>query len=121
MAITPLVINIFPWNLHHCTQHRQSYLAGHILLWLLIFSASAPPVNVVATQSGSSAPVEVTWSSPSDEANIITSTGYRIFYGSGKNASVSAVATYVGQNISVRSEGDQLYSELINTSITIGE
>ena len=85
-------------------------------------------MNVVATQSGSSAPVEISWSPPPDGANIIT--GYRIFYGSRKNTSVSAVATYVGlkvdgnyigQNISVRSEGDQLYSELINTSITLGE
>ena len=28
---------------------------------------------------------------------------------------------YVGQNISIRSEADQLYSELINVSITDGE
>ena len=85
-------------------------------------------MDVVATQSGSSAPVEVSWSPPSDGANIIT--GYRIYYGSGKNTSVEAVATsiglrvngnYVGQNISVRSEADQLYSELISTSITVGE
>ena len=26
MVVTPLMINIFPWNLHHCTQYRQSYL-----------------------------------------------------------------------------------------------
>ena len=85
-------------------------------------------MDVVATQSGSSAPVEVSWSPPSDGANIIT--GYRIYYGSGKNTSVEAVATsiglrvngnYVGQNISVRSEADQLYSEFISTSITVGE
>ena len=87
-------------------------------------------MNVVATQSGSSAPVEVSWSPPPDGARANIITVYRIFYGSGKNASVSAVATYIGlkvdgnyigQNISVRSEGDQLYSELINTSITLGE
>ena len=85
-------------------------------------------MNVVATQSNSSAPVEVRWSPPSDGADIIT--GYRIFYGSGKNTTVQAVASsiglrvigsYVGQNISVRSEADELYSELINASITIGE
>ena len=85
-------------------------------------------MNVVATQSSSSAPVEVSWSPPSDGADIIT--GYRIFYDSGKNTSVQAVATsiglrvignHVGQNISVRSEADQLYSKLINTSTTIGE
>ena len=94
----------------------------------LHFSASAPPLAVQATQSSSSAPVEVSWSPPSDGANSIT--GYRIFYGSGKNTTVQAVATsiglrvdgsHVGQNISVRSEADQLYSELISTSVTIGE
>ena len=83
------------------------------MLWLL-------------TQSSSSAPVEVSWSPPSDGADIIT--GYRIFYGSGKNTTVQAVASsigwrvigsYIGQNISVRSEADELYSELINASITI--
>ena len=82
----------------------------------------------MATQSSSSAPVEVRWSPPSDGADIIT--GYRIFYGSGKNTTVQAVASsiglrvignHIGQNISIRSEADQLYSELINTSITIGE
>ena len=85
-------------------------------------------MNVVVTQSSSSAPVEVSWSSPSDGANIIT--GYRIFYGRGKNTSVQSVATsiglrvsgnFVGQNVSIRSEADQLYSELINTSVTVGE
>ena len=95
---------------------------------MTFFSASASPVDVVATQSGSSAPVEVSWSPPSDGANIIT--GYRIYYGSGQNTSVEAVATsiglrvdgnYIGQNISIRSEADQLYSELISTSITVGE
>ena len=92
------------------------------------FSASAPPVDVVATQSSSSVPVEVSWSPPSDGANIIT--GYRIVYGSGKNTSVQSVATYiglkvngnyVGQNVSIHSEANQLYSELINTSVTVGE
>ena len=85
-------------------------------------------MNVVATQSSSSAPVEVSWSPPSDGDNIIT--GYRIFYGSRKNTSVQSVATsiglrvngnYVGQNVSIRSEADQLYSELISTLVTIGE
>ena len=101
------------------------------MIWLsdvTIFSASAPPVDVVATQSSSSAPVEVSWSPPSDGANIIT--GYRIFYGGGNNTSVQSVTNsiglrvdgnYIGQNVSIRSEADQLYSELINTSVTVGE
>ena len=72
--------------------------------------------------------MEVSWSPPSDVAKIIS--GYRIFYGSGKNVSVGAAATYIGlrvdgnyigQNISVRSEADQMYSELISTSVTVGE
>ena len=93
------------------------------------FPASAPPLNVRATQSSSSAPVEVSWSPPTDGANIIT--GYRIYYGSGENILVPSVAVtfigfrvngnYVGQNISIRSEADQLYSELINASVTEGE
>ena len=96
----------------------------------LIAIVLAPPLNVRATQSGSSAPVEVSWSPPSDGANSIT--GYRIFYGSEKNISVGAAATYiglrvngnfVGQNMSIRSETDLLYSELISTtvSVTVGE
>jgi hypothetical protein len=88
-------------------------------------------VNVVATQSNSSAPVEVSWSPPSDGANSIT--GYRIFYGIGKNISVGAAAVatytvglrvngnYVGQNVSIRSEADRLYSELISTAVIVGE
>ena len=32
----------------------------------------APPMDTLATQSGSSAPVEVSWSPPSDGANNIT-------------------------------------------------
>ena len=43
-------------------------------------------VNVQAIQSSSSAPVEVSWSLPSDGA--IDTTGYKIFYGSGENVSV---------------------------------
>ena len=73
-------------------------------------------MDVLATQSSSSAPVEVSWSPPSDGANIIT--GCRIFYGNGENTSVQSVATsiglrvngnYVGQNVSIRSEADQRY------------
>ena len=70
--------------------------------------------------------MEVSWSSPSDGANIIT--GYRIFYGNGQNVSVPSVITfiglvvdesYVGQTVSVRSETGQLYSDIINA--TVGE
>ena len=92
------------------------------------FSVSPPPLNVQATQSSSSAPVEVSWSPPSDGADIIT--GYRIYYGNGENTSVQTVATsiglrvdgnYVGQNMSIRSEAGELYSELISTLVTLGE
>ena len=90
--------------------------------------ALTPPVNVQATQSSSSAPVEVSWSPPSDGATNIT--GYRIFYGNGQSALVPSVATYIGlrvdgnlfgQNVSIRSESDQLYSELISVSVTMGK
>ena len=83
-----------------------------------------PPLNVQATQSSASAPVEVSWSPPS--TNI---TGYRIFYGSGKNVSLPSVATYiglalnkysVGETVSVRSEADQIFSEFVNATVTIG-
>ena len=40
--------------------------------------ASAPLLNVQATQASASAPVEVSWSPPSGGAATIT--GYRIFY-----------------------------------------
>ena len=91
-----------------------------------MITASAPPVNVQASQSSSAGPVEVSWSPPSDGANIIT--GYRLFYGNGQNVSVPSVITYIGlvvkgsyigQTVSLQSEADQLYSELIN--VTIGE
>ena len=86
-------------------------------------------MNVVATQSSSSGPVEVSWSPPSDGVNIIT--GYRIYYGNGKNVFVSSVTVitsvslkvdrnYIGLNVSIRSESDQLYSELLNVYVTMG-
>ena len=98
--------------------------------FFLFIIVSAPPVNVVATQSGSSAPVEVSWSPPSDGANSIT--GYRIYYGNSQNVFVTSVTvitsvslrvdrSYVGQNVSIRSESDQLYSELVNVSVTTGK
>ena len=83
-------------------------------------------MDVRATQSNSSATVEVSWSPPSDGA--INITGYRIFYGSGQNISVPVVATSIGirvngsyhnnnQSVFLRSEADQLYSELVNVAV----
>ena len=90
-------------------------------------TASPPPRDVVATQSSSSAPVEVSWSPPSDGASGII--GYRIYYGNGQNVFVLSVTiitsvslkvdgNYIGQNVSIRSEADQLYSELVDVSVT---
>ena len=81
-----------------------------------------------ATQASASAPVEVSWSPPSGGAATIT--GYRIFYGGGEesdNVSVPSIITYiglilegdrVGQHISIHSERLQLFSELINVTIS---
>ena len=55
---------------------------------MVIFTVILPPVDVRATQSSSSAPVEVSWS-PSAEGDADI-TGYRIFYGSGENVLVSS-------------------------------
>jgi hypothetical protein len=117
--------------------HQTSILEPVILInstSILIITecatVSAPPLDVRATQSGSSAPVEVSWSPPSDGANGIT--GYRIYYGNGQNVFVSSVtvitsvslkvnANYIGQNVSIRSESDQLYSELVNVLVTVGK
>ena len=82
-------------------------------------------MNAQASQSSSSALVEVSWSPPSGGPDTIT--GYRIFYGSGDNASVPSVFTavslnlnedVVGKSISIRSEADGLTSELITVTIT---
>jgi hypothetical protein len=124
--------NTFPTGTYCCevpdtrSINRRSCVHMHIVLNF------APPMDVVATQSDSSAPVEVSWSPPSDidGANIIT--GYRIYYGSGQNVFVSSVTaitlvglkvdrSYIGQNVSIRSESDQLYSELVNVFITVGK
>ena len=82
-------------------------------------------MNVQASQSNASVPVQVSWSPPS--GGDVTITGYRIFYGNGQNVSVAPIFTgvalninkdAVGQTVSIRSEADQLTSELINVTIT---
>lgn len=86
-------------------------------------------MNIQATQSSSSALVEVSWPPLADGAAMIT--GYRVFYGSGQSLFVTSVnvitlvglkvdGNYVGRNVSIRSESDLLYSELINVSVTYG-
>ena len=92
-------------------------------------AAVAPPLNVRATQSNASAPVEVSWSPPPGGADIIT--GYRIYYGNGENTSAPSVVTYIGlivdgdaigQTVSVHSEAnpDQPLapSKLITVTVT---
>ena len=87
--------------------------------------AVSTPVNVEATQASATAPVEVSWSPPSDGSATITA--YRIFYGNGKNVSVPSFVTRiilslnrdsVGETVSLHSEADQLTSQLINVTIT---
>ena len=96
-----------------------------LFFFLQFNTASPPPVNVVATQSSSPAPVVVSWSLPSVRANSIT--GYRIFYGSGKSVLVppyvnSIVLNFVDSSqvgsVSIRSESTQLPSQLISASVT---
>ena len=49
-------------------------ISCYISIWLFDtkISAASPPVNAKARQSGASAPVEVSWSPPSDGATTIT-------------------------------------------------
>ena len=84
------------------------------------------PTDVRATQSSPSAPVEVSWSPPTE--GDIGITGYRIFYGNGQNVSIPPVALSIGirtnescdnQSVFLRSEAGQLFSELI--SILVGK
>ena len=92
---------------------------------MFTFTAVSPPVNVEATQASASAPVEVSWSPPSD--GLATITAYRIFYSGGESASMPSFVTSiilslnrdsVGETVSLRSEADQLTSQLINVTIT---
>ena len=98
----------------------------HQYAWYL--AVIPPPVNIQATQSSSSAPVEVSWSPPSDQG-VFNITGYRIFYGSGQNVSIPSVVItsvslnvnegYDGKTVFLRSESGQICSELIN--VTVGK
>ena len=84
-----------------------------------------PPLNVQASQSSASAPVEVSWSPPS--GGTATITGYRIFYGNGESVLVPSIGitsvgltfnkNAIGQRVSIRSEVDKITSELINVTI----
>ena len=102
-----------------------SYVNVKIINFCIYTLAAAPPVNVEATQASASAPVEVSWSPPSDGPTTITA--YRIFYGNGENQLVFPPITgiilslnedSVGETVSLRSEADQLSSQLINVTIT---
>ena len=90
-----------------------------------------PPVNVRATQSSSSASVEVSWSHPTQDQGAFKITGYRLFYARGENMFVSKIATSIGlgvnksfdgQTVFIRSESDKLYySELVNVTVGTGK
>ena len=91
-----------------------------------LYTVVPPPVDAQATQSTSSAPVEVSWSPPTEgDVNI---TGYRVFYSNGENVLVPVVITsvglrvdrnYSGEIVFLRSESGRLYSELVN--VTVGK
>ena len=72
--------------------------------------------------------MEVSWSPPSSGATNIT--GYRIFYGNGEILLLPSVNILgyvglrtnkdsIGENVSVRSEADQLFSELVTVTVTV--
>ena len=97
-----------------------------VMIVLTCITVVPPPVDVRAIQSSSSAPVEVSWSPPTEENVNIT--GYRMFYSNGENVSVPVVITSVGLRVDrnysdemvfLRSESDRLYSELVN--VTVGK
>ena len=67
--------------------------------------------------------MEISWSPPS--GGDATITGYRIFYGNGKNVSVPSTVVGLnfnniaaGETVSIRSEADELTSELVSIIIT---
>ena len=128
---------LFSYSLQQSTTTESTKPSEHNSVYIyltpypyIVTPSSSPPLNVRATQSSSSAPVEVSWSPPTDGANSIT--GYRIYYDNGQNVFVSSVTVitsvslkvdgnYIGQNVSIRSEADQLYRELVNVSVVNGK
>ena len=109
------LVSIYACPYHHDLLHEI----------LLTISVLAFPLNVQASQSSALAPVEVSWSPPS--GGTVSITNYRIFYGNGQNVSVAPIFTgvalninkdAVGETVSIRSEADQLTSELISVTIT---
>ena len=97
---------------------------------LSIPPAAFPPVNVKATQVIASAPVEVSWSPPSDGPAKLNISGYRIFYRGQDVLFLPATVTgihlnlgqglVIGQTLSIRTESSTslLPSELIMATIT---
>ena len=87
--------------------------------------AVAPPLNVQATQASDSVLVKVSWSPPSGGAANVT--GYRIFYGDGKNMALddndlnASIHQCQIQNASVfiRAESAQLPSKLILLTVNV--
>ena len=64
-----------------------------------------PPIDIQATQSNSSTPVEVSWS-PLIEHGLFNITGYRIFYGNGQNVLVPSVMIIMSVGLKVNESYD---------------
>ena len=116
-----LISNLVSMHVYNYTTHLMRFSE-----FLYTYLVVASPLNVQASQSSASAPVEVSWSPPSGGAATIT--GYRIFYGNGKKVLVTSTDVTsvglvfnkdaVGQTVSIHSVADQLTSKLINVTIT---
>ena len=115
-----------PFKLVSACKFVPVYYWLHQYAWYL--AVILPPVDVRATQSSSSAPVEVSWSPPSDQG-AFNITGYRLFYGSGQNISIPSVIItsvslkvnegYGGKTVFLHSESGRICSERIN--VTVGK
>ena len=113
-----------------CTAYQILFFS--LNLKVLFFTVIPPPLNVQAIQFSPYAPVEVSWSPPTHRG-AFSITGYRLFYGHGETAYVSAptAATSIGlrveggglyydhQIVFIHSESDHLSSELVN--VTVGK